>query len=74
MKEILGKHLVRAVIFGLIMTVIGYFSGGVRYPFEETEEFLPVWLQLLRLFAIYAAAFLAVNVLADLLTGRRKNR
>ena len=74
MKELLGKYLVRAVIFGLIMTVIGFFSGGVRYSFEETEAFLPVWLQLLRLFAIYAAVFLAVNVLADLLSHREKKR
>jgi hypothetical protein len=73
-KELLGKYLIRAVIFGLIMTVIGFFRGGIRYPLEETETFLPIWLQLLRLFAIYAAAFLAVNVLADLITHGKKKR
>ena len=59
MKELIEKHLFKSIAFGIIMTIIGFFSGGTVLTFP------PVWLDLLRLFLIYSVTFLGVNVLAD---------
>ena len=67
MKDLIGKHLPKAIAFGVIMTIIAFFTGQTAFTFP------PIWLDLLRLFFIYAAALLAVLVFFDWIRGKRKN-
>lgn len=60
MKALLFTYVWRALAFGLVMMLIGFFNGGVRYG----DGLAPIWFQLLRLFAIYAVVFLVVEVAA----------
>lgn len=59
MKELICKHLGKAVAFGIIMTVIGFFGGNTVFTFP------PVWLDCLRLFLIHSVTFLGVYTLSD---------
>ena len=59
MLDLIKKHLGKAIIFGIIMTVIGFFRGSTVFTFP------PIWLDLLKLFFIYAVVFLVVCVLSD---------
>lgn len=67
MKDLIGKHLPKAIAFGVIMTIIGCFTGQTVFAFP------PVWLDLLRLFFIYAATLLVVLVFFDWICGKQKN-
>ena len=66
MKELIGKHLPRALIFGIAMSTIGFFRGAA------TTTFPPLWVELLRLFLIYSSVYLAVNVLVDWIHSKQK--
>jgi len=46
------------------MSVIGFFTGQTVFSFP------PVWLDLLKLFIIYTASFLAVNLLFEWIRGK----
>ena len=74
MKDLLQKYALRSVGFGIILTIIGLFNGGIRYSSDPTVSFSPVWLQILRLFIVYATVFLAANVLADIIKHKTKRR
>lgn len=68
MRYLIEKHLGKAILFGIIMTAIGFFRG------DTVLTFPPVWLDLLRLFLIYAGSFLAVFVSADWVHEKWKRR
>ena len=71
MKENLVTYIPRAVLFGAVMAALAFPLGWLRFP-AGGGAFPPVWLQLLRIFLIGAAAFLLCSVLADLVGRRRK--
>ena len=64
MKNLLDRYLLKSIVFGIVMTVIGFFTGQTVFTFP------PLWLDLLRLFLIYAASFLAVNLLFEWIRGK----
>ncbi len=68
MKDLIGKHLFKAIAFGVIMTIIGFFRG------DTVLTFPPIWLDLLRLFLIYSVTFLAVFVLSDWIAEKLKRK
>ena len=59
----LSRYLPRSILFGLVMTALSFPMGRLRFGMQSP----PVWIQLGRLFLIYAAVFLLVNVLGDLI-------
>ena len=63
MEKGMGRIVAECIVIAAILTVISYFNGGVRYPFDDSVRFLPIWAQLLRNFAIYFVVFLGVNCL-----------
>lgn len=69
-------HGGRALLLGLAMTVYGYFAGWVRFAYENPVP--PVWLQLLRIFGIWFAVSMAVQLAADavrcLISSRREKK
>ena len=66
MLDLIKKYMVKAILFGIIMTVIGFFRGWTVFSFP------PIWLDLLKIFLIYAAVFLVVFVLSDWISGKIK--
>lgn len=62
MKYLVSKYLFRSFAYGAIMTTIGFFNGKVRYPFDESTLFPPVFIQLALLFIVYSTTFLLVFV------------
>lgn len=66
MKDLIVKHLYKSIAFGIIMTIIGFFTGGTVFAFP------PIWLDLLRLFLIYSVSFLSLNILYDWIYGKFK--
>ena len=66
MKESIGKHLFHSIVFGIIMAIIGFFSG------QTTFTFPPVWLEWLQLFFSYTLAFLLVSMLFEWIYKKRK--
>ena len=63
MEKGMGRIVAVCIVIAAILTVISYFNGGVRYPFDDSVRFLPIWAQLLRNYAIYFVVFLGVNCL-----------
>ena len=59
MKALLAKHLFKSIAFGIIMTMIGFFSGNTVFTFP------PLWSELIKLFLIYSVTFFIVNALVD---------
>lgn len=72
MKQRINRYLPRSLCFGIVMTIIGFFNGKIRYSFDDSLSFPPVWVQLLRLFAIYALVFLAGSILCDYIISKVK--
>ena len=66
MKDLIVKHLFKSIVFGIIMTIIGFFTGGTDFAFP------PIWLDLLRLFLMYSVSFLSLNILYDWIYGKFK--
>ena len=64
MKTLLDQYLLKSLVFGAIMSVIGFFTGQTVFSFP------PVWLDLLKLFIICTASFLAVNLLFEWIRGK----
>ena len=75
MKRSPVEHALRAVLFGLVMTAVSaLWGGGLRFSGAGWAAGLPIWLQLVRLFVIYAVVFWAVCMLADWLEGKGKKK
>ena len=69
MIALIKKHAAKSIIFGIVMTVIGFFRGWTVFTFP------PVWLDLLKLFFLYAIVFLVISVLFDWISGKiKKNK
>lgn len=62
MKKSACQIIAEAIVFALVLTVISFFNGGVRYPFGS-EVLPPIWLQLTRNFIIYFGVYVVVNLL-----------
>ena len=45
--------LIIALVSAIVLTILSYFMGGVRYPYSDEVTILPIWIQLLRNFLIY---------------------
>ena len=59
MKSIIGRFLCKAIIFGVVMTIIGFFIGRTVFTFPAE------WLDLIKHFLMYSLAFLTVNILTE---------
>lgn len=57
MEKSTGQIVAESLVIAGLLTVVSYFNGGVRYPFDESVHLPPVWLQLLRIYAIYFVVF-----------------
>ena len=66
MIDLIKKYLPKSIFFGIIMTVVGFLRGWTVFTFP------PIWLDLLKLFIIYAVVFLVVCVLSDWIYGKIK--
>lgn len=64
MLDLVKKHIVKAILFGIVMTIIGFFRGWTIFPL--------VLLNLFSNFCIYSAVYLVVYVLSDWIYGRIK--
>ena len=60
--------VLKAMLGALVLTVISFFRGGVRYPFEDNVV-APIWFQLAGNFVIY---WIACICLMHVAAKRRK--
>ena len=66
----MAKSVIESLLCALISTIISYFSGGVRYPFQDSD-ISPVWVQLVRNFAVFFILFLCVINLTRRITKKK---
>lgn len=74
MKTYLKQHWAKSMVFGIILTILGYFSGVVQHPSESGAAFPPIWLQLLGIFLLSAVIFFLLNSLWDYIAHKIKGR
>jgi hypothetical protein len=65
LMEDIKSSLVKAFVFGVIMTVILYFAGDVRLFLARISDGVitspPIWVQLMLTFLIYSVVFFIVT-------------
>lgn len=75
MKELIGRHALSSIVFGLIMTIVAYMRGEVIIlPIDGESLNLPVWLQMVILFIAYGGVFLVVNMIMDFIARKIRGR
>lgn len=72
MKQSAKRILPQALGFGIVMTLLAFPMGHLRFPMEGGPQLPPIWLQLIREFMEYSLAFFLVAFLFDWLRKRRK--
>ncbi len=64
------ESIIESLLCALIATIISFFNGGVRYPFQDSN-IAPVWIQLVRNFAVFFILFLCAISLTRRFTKKK---
>ena len=74
MEKSTGQIVAESLVIAGLLTVVSYFNGGVKYPFDESVHLPPVWIQLLRIYAVYFVSFFAAGFLIHKIEKRFSKR